>query len=409
MAPGDIDIFYATAVEVNPEEWSNPKSNYKNISSIKDRAKKQARMEKLKSFVITEYSEGIMTGEIIDREWLKEAVTRFFNRPKHEERNKIEKHLVYFMDFGRWWIEEVAPKWKTSKNKFLSKEAIGYYEYALDLWDDFYDKGNLKIKEVDKSMLGQFVDFLETKDFSSSYVKAIVARIKFFLRRAETMDIQISKSIEDKIFVTKDEEVIDPYLNEEEIDAIYKLDLSHDKVLDNIRDAFIIGLWTGLRISDFNKRLDISNIEGDYFKIKTQKTNTWVMVPIHPYIKEIISKRGGVFPKRYSNNYFNREIKTICMLAEIDYEIKGKMIKVVSKKEKKRRRVIGTYKKWKLVTSHICRRSFATNLHGLVDNDTLADLGGWAKLDMMLHYIKRTKKESADVLRQTWAEKYNVN
>jgi site-specific recombinase XerD len=408
MAPGDIDIFYATAVEVNPEEWSNQKSNYKNLSTITNRAKKQARMEKLKSFVITEYSESIMTGEIIDREWLKEVVARFFNRPRYEERNKIEKHLVYFMDFGRWWIEEMAPQWKTSKNKYLSKTNIRYYSGALDLWQEFYEKDNLKIKDIDRSLLSQFVDYLESKDFSSNYVGVVLARIKFFLHRAENMEISVNKSINERIFISKDEDVIDPYLNEEEIDSIYKLDLSHDKKLDEIRDAFIIGLWTGLRISDFNKWLDISNIEGDYFKIKTQKTNTWVMVPIHPYIKKILAKRDGVFPRKYSNSVFNENIRTICMLAEIDHEIKGKKIEMIGPKKKKRRRVVDTYKKWELVTSHICRRSFATNLHGLVDNDTLADLGGWAKLDMMLHYIKRTKKESADVLRQTWAEKYNI-
>lgn len=405
VAPGGVDIFYSTLLEVNPSEWSNEKSNYKNLSTIKDRVKKQARIERLKSYIIAEYSEAIMTGEVIDREWIKEIVSNFFNRPKFENRNKIKKHLVYFSDFCQWWLKEMAPKWKTDKNTYLSESVIGQYENSINIWNDFYDKKNLKIKDIDRALLGQYIDYLESKDYSSKYIKRSIGRIRFFLNRAKNMGIEVDASVNEKLFVSKDEQIIDPYLNEHEIDLIYNFDLSHDEILDNIRDSFIIGLWTGLRISDFNNSLDVSNIDGDYFKIKTQKTNTWVVVPIHPYIKKILSKRNGKFPKKYSDSMFNKSIKTICMLANIDQEIRGRKIKVINNE---RRKVTGNFKKWELVTSHICRRSFATNLHGVINNDLLAELCGWSDTKMMLHYIKRTKKESADVLRQTWIEKYKT-
>jgi hypothetical protein len=41
---------------------------------------------------------------------------------------------------------------------------------------------------------------------------------------------------------------------------VFKLDLRHDDLLDNVRDNFIIGLWTGLRVSDFLTRLKLEDL-----------------------------------------------------------------------------------------------------------------------------------------------------
>lgn len=42
-------------------------------------------------------------------------------------------------------------------------------------------------------------------------------------------------------------------------------------VLDRVRDLFLIGAYTGLRFSDFS-RLEASNIEGNFIRLKQQKT-----------------------------------------------------------------------------------------------------------------------------------------
>ncbi|MEX0312652.1 MAG: tyrosine-type recombinase/integrase, partial [Allomuricauda sp.] len=224
-----------------------------------------------------------------------------------------------------------------------------------------------------------------------------------FLSRAETDGVKIHPTSTERTFYTKEDEIDVPYLNEGEIKDIFDLDLSHDTILDNIRDNFIIALWTGLRISDFNKNLGIDNIENGYIRIITQKTKTRVMLPIHPNVQSILDKRNGELPKKYNNVKFNKKLKTVCMLANIDNIMLGKKFDKGTKRKK-----LGNYKKWELITAHSARRSFATNLHGIVNNDILAELGGWADQTMMLHYIKRTKKESADALRSLWKEKYKL-
>jgi integrase len=401
-----FDITCSTNLSVDPSQWDSKKSNYKNLSSISDRVKKQAKFEKLKIGILEAYNDSFMMGDIIDKNWLNNAVSSYFNRPKQEKRLSIEKHYVYYSDFALWWIENKAPKWKTNKNKMLSKRVIMQYQSFLKIWKSFEGQKAYKIQDVSNEILDQFTTFMTSKDYASNTTKRQIARAKFFISRAKTEGIKTDPTYQDRVFVEKDQEEIDhPYLNEKEIDSVYDLDLSNDLSLDNIRDNAIIGLWTGLRISDFNKNLDISNIDGDYIRIKTQKTGAWVTIPLHPQVRKVIKKRHGNLPVKTSDKHFNEQIKVICMLAEIDQQIKGGVI-VVDEKTKEKRKVYGLHKKYKLVSSHICRRSFASNLFGHISNRDLMNICGWAKEDMMLHYIKKTKTESADELKKYWNTKY---
>lgn len=85
------------------------------------------------------------------------------------------------------------------------------------------------------------------------------------------------------------------------------------------------------------------------------------------------------------------------MLANTEERIKGKKFDIKTK-----RGVVGFYKKYELISSHIYRRPFTTNLHVKIPDDIQADLGGWGGLEMMRHYVKRTKRQSANVLKKYW-------
>jgi integrase len=264
-------------------------------------------------------------------------------------------------------------------------------------------KQKIKIKEIDSFLINDFIDVIIDKmNYAPATARRHVTRLKFFLNRAENMDIKVNQNYKERVFVGNEEEdILAPYLNEEEIDRIFNLDLSSDDVLENIRDSFIISLWSGLRISDFNKNLNTENIDEDFINIKTTKTQAWVNIPLHSQVKQVLKKRFGYLPIRYSDKHFNDRIKTVCMLANIDEEIRGKKFDSDVK-----RKVIGTYKKYDLISSHTGRRSFATNLFGVVPNSVIMSVAGWSSEKVFLSYIKRTKKESALILKNVWDEKY---
>jgi hypothetical protein len=68
-----------------------------------------------------------------------------------------------------------------------------------------------------------------------------------------------------------------------------------------------------------------------------------------------------------------------------------------------KRKKIGCFEKYKLLSSHVARRSFATNNYGKVNDATLNSICGWTKDSKMLnHYNKTSKLEHAKKLEESW-------
>ena len=175
--------------------------------------------------------------------------------------------------------------------------------------------------------------------------------------------------------------------------------------MENVRDNLIIGLWTGLRVSDFNNKLKLDNFHDDFIEIETEKTKTFVSIPVHWMIREILNKRNGNLPEKISDPKFNKHIKSISKRLKFNQSMMGG-VSTVDEKTGIKRKVVKVYEKHELVTSHICRRSFATNNYGTVPNQTLMAICGWASEEQMLDYIKKTNREHAETLKKVWDNKY---
>ncbi|MEZ4853077.1 hypothetical protein [Flavobacterium sp.] len=93
---------------------------------------------------------------------------------------------------------------------------------------------------------------------------------------------QINPKYKHQEFSIPKNETFDIYLNENEIKQIFEYDFSCSEKLDNTRDLFVIGLVTGLRVSDFLK-ITKDNILGNVINITTTKTNQNLTIPIHPF------------------------------------------------------------------------------------------------------------------------------
>ena len=203
-----------------------------------------------------------------------------------------------------------------------------------------------------------------------------------------------------KFFVTR-EDAENIYLTENELHKLYKCPMS-SKVMEEQRDLFIIGAWTGLRLSDYkNIKLDnIVEIDGDLFiKMITKKTKGLVIIPCNPVVVEILKKykdKKNNVPDSVSDQYFNRLLKDACKLAEL--------------KETGRLTTRPELELYKCVSSHSARRSFATNMYlqGFPTID-LMKITGHSSEKTFLKYIKMTKLDTAKRLsahiKKNWSEK----
>jgi integrase len=388
-----IDVSKKLGITIPEKFWDPKNEKIKNAYNFDNKDKINAKLYNLKAKIINKFNFDNINGEIIDGDWLEKAINECFGRSPLVG-GKIETWKIYLLDFCTYWLKNESSK--------INETSIKQYNVFVNTHLTNYLKENsltkIKIKEVSIKNIENFIAYLLSEDYAPESVKRHATRFKFFLTKAENMNLEVNKNYKEPIKISKDADTVkEIYLTEKEIESIFYLDYSENVYLDNIRDNFIIGLCTGLRVSDFNNNLNQTNIIDDYIEIKTKKTGSTVAIPLHKFIVEILKKRNGQLPKTVADVVFNRQIKKICEKAKITEITQGYVFDTDTKRNK-----LDYYKKYELVSSHICRRSFATNLFGKVPNHVIQAVGGWATEQMMLHYIKKSSREKADELKKYW-------
>jgi integrase len=388
-----LDLSAVTSVMLMDNEWDADSQSVLNNDAV------TIALQELKVDILKRYNMDFCSGTIINKQWLLKIVQTSFMRPKGEEKLISPTHTIYVSDFASFWLDNHANEWVVSNKKFMGEPLQNQYKKFVFILKEYEAEINdrLELRNIKIADLNSFVDYLETENYQMSTIKRQIGRFRFFLNRAVEHNIEVNNSYKQRIYFGEDDEIEGVYLTEVEIQSIVELDLSHDDNLDIAKQNFLIGLHTGLRVSDFLK-LDTSNIENGVLKIKTKKTSAKVIIPLHPVVNEILYNNFGNLPAKISSWEFNKSIKIIAQLCKIDSMVYGKLFD----KDLKRKKV-GYFEKYKLISSHVARRSFATNNYGKVDDATLNSICGWTKNSTMLsHYNKTSKLEHARKLEESW-------
>lgn len=396
-----IDCWASSNLLVNPKFWDQKRQRLRTTKQTPEAIIINTKLEELRASIITAFTLSYASGQDIDSNWLDRTIKEHFGRPKHEIGLARDKTAIYFHDFIVWWMESIAPEYRNANTKRkLSENRISYLNNFAEKIQEYqnHSKRKLKLSELNPKTADEIMSYFDIEmDYSNSVVSKLIATYNFFCKQAILHNRNVPQNYNCLYQPVPKKEAPEPYLNEEEILKIFNYDFSDNDRLDNARDNFIIGLCTGLRVSDFLNRLRIDNISDGFIEIKTQKTNTLVALPIHWMVRKTLNKRLGLLPRKISDVKFNLYIKEICKIVGIDNEIPGNLFDAKTNRNK-----FGMYPKWMLVSSHICRRSFATNNFEKISHDDLMRLGGWSSLDMMFRYIKKTSRDSAIRLSKAW-------
>ena len=113
--------------------------------------------------------------------------------------------------------------------------------------------------------------------------------------------------------------------------------------------------------------------------------------------KTVAEKYAYDLPKMHMND-FNEKVKKIGELAGLD-----EWVPLCYKQGKEIKEEV--YKKYQLLSSHVCRRSFATNMYLRgVDPEIIMTNTGHTSLKTLFSYIKVTKREKAFKLYDYFSE-----
>jgi integrase len=244
------------------------------------------------------------------------------------------------------------------------------------------------VPNINKETASDFEDWLFAQNYSDNYIGKHMSILKSILNGVD--DVPVNIDIKKIIVISEKKEPEDIiYLSFEELEKIKGLKLTTNYLI-NGRKWLILGCYVGQRGSDLLKLTpdQIKIIRGrKFFQIKQKKGEKNVTIPILPEA-ELIIKSG--FPHKISDTNLRKYFKEICELAEINEPTNGR-----KKTSKHGIGIKGFYPKWKLIGTHVCRRSFATNYHGIIPTVILKEITRHATEEMFLRYIGKTDEEYA--------------
>jgi len=277
------------------------------------------------------------------------------------------KNQLNFFNFVDAFIVERKDGINPSTGKKFSDSLTKHYSVTLNKIKEFIKIKKIKKFDFDSVTIDfyfDFMEFLKLQNYSANYIGCQIKVLKTFMSSARERGLHNNTDYTKKRFQKPSEVTDQIYLSVEELEQLETLDLSNSRKLENVRDLLILGAWTGLRFSDFSdisaNDIKLNSPDGDILEIRTQKTGRTVVIPIFPQVRRIIErykdKTANSLPRPISNQRFNEYIKEVGQLAEIDEPVSLSMTKGGV-------RIAKTTPKYEAITSHVCRRSFATNAY----------------------------------------------
>ena len=237
-----------------------------------------------------------------------------------------------------------------------------------------YEEANGKIESwesITNDRLYYFVEHLKSS-VSVNSARTYAAMFKSFLNLYSKKLSGLTNGWE-KVLSLREIETTAIDLNEEEVGMIirYALNPKTDKSKAAVAATFATCCITGARWEDsfgFKK----VNLSGKSFRYISKKTDIIAEVPISPALKKLIKKM-----KRFSLGYYNEIIRDVCQELKINSEVSVFKGGVALRGAK-----------WKFVSSHTARRSFATNLYKRgADLEIISKMMGHTSYQQTKRYI----------------------
>jgi integrase len=382
-----IDVKMPTNFYIDSENWNPTKGKPKNLNNpfVK---KLDTDLDALYIQVLSNINE-LKSSDSYTNETVKELL----NPKSDNTENSINKELLtnYFEHF----IEKLQPQIKIGK---IQKTTLTKYNVILGIvreMEKYYNK-KYKVKDVDLDFTKAF-DFycIDVKKYMPNTAGRAIKFIKTVCRDARISGIETNLHLDSiKGYTRKSEFII---LTPTELELIEKHEFKN-ATLDNARDWLVISCYTGQRVSDFlrfneNMLVEVETPSGkkalmlEFIQVKTNKE---MRLPLHPKIIDIIKKRDGRFPNKLSDQRYNEYIKLVCKEVGLTQMVKGSKVD-----QETNRKQSGRFEKWELITSHIGRRSFASNNYGKLQTPLIMYATGHTTEKMLLNYIGKTNEDKA--------------
>ena len=359
----------ATGLTIDPSLWN------RNAKSLSAKCRDKRVYDKLRLIHIRaeEKQEEARTEDDVLR-IMEYAITG--EMPAEKAKDKVRpgvKKLSFWEYFEEWANRESSQK----RQKKLCYNNIARFMGKDFDWDD-----------VDSAFHFRLVQKMQEADFALNYQWKTISQLKTVMN--EGRKLKYHSNLEFQDFKTKREDVNTVYLTKEEVERLWEYE-PKGELERKARDLFLLGVYSCSRFSDYS-RLSMDMIHDGVIHFTQVKTADSVMIPASPRLLEILERNGGKAP-HIEQQHLNEWIKKVCEKVGIDENVE-----VTSSNGLKHTTEVK--KKFKLVSSHTARRTGITLLYmtGIPLQQVML-ISGHKDEDSIRHYLRLTKKENVDLLR----------
>jgi integrase len=397
------DFTKSTSLLINPKFWNSKKGEVKKSEEFSDKTNFQNRLNDLENIIVNSFNTDYSNGIIINLNWVEDKIYSFLNQSK-------ETDLIYFKDYAEHYLKNLPNIIRKNGTTGVTLATLSKFGTIVKKVKAFevYQKRRYKLTDVDLKFHKDFIYYLhDVEKLGFNTTGKYLMFVKTIILDAKKNGYPFNPEIEKDEFRATKEKTSFVTLSENEIDLIFNHDFSKNPSLDNARNWLIIGVWTGARAGDL---LNFTNdkINNNFIEYVSQKTEQKIVLPLHWQVKSVIEKNNGL-PHKISTQKYNDYIKLVCQEINLNEVIEGsKTIDINNKKGEKTkkpkiwRKQKGTFKKWELVSTHIGRRSFATNHYGKLPTPVIMSATGHTTEKMLLGYIGKSSIDNAEILKSYW-------
>ena len=379
-----------TQEKVSKDYWTKQhKKKSKDILISNKQAELNSKLNKIENHILKAFD--IVNPNEVTKEWLQTEINNYYNPPQQAKSVPTEliKYLDHYSDVKRNDVTE-----STVKKFNVIKQLLTRYQTQC--------KKTLMIIDVDANFKTDFEKYCESKDYAPNTIARALRFIKTICTHAKQNGIETSYQLDSiKVKYIKVDSI---YLTPQELEKIETIEKSKlTESLENAKDWLIISCYTGQRVSDFMRFTKEmirheKNKEGilkPLIEFTQKKTGKDMTVPLHPKVIEILNKRNGDFPYKIADQNYNDYIKTVCRIAKITQLVQGSKRLETAPESGIFRKETKQFQKCDLVSSHIGRRSFASNNYGTIPTSFLMYVTGHSTEAMFLTYIGKSNKDKA--------------
>ena len=350
-------LVYSFGQKINPQDWSKETKRVRsNRQTILDgRYAVNELLDRLEKYCLKVYREELLKGTP-PVSVLKFRLDSFL---RQQEGEKKEPTLYQLID--RFISGEIKNKGKEkSPNTLKNYATVKTHLQAFDSKTRYH----VQFENINLDFFHRYIDFLrEEEKLKPNSIARDIGSLKTVMNEAVELGYTTNIQFRHKQFSLAAEETGAVFLTEKEMTRLYRFDCSGNSRLEQVRDLFVFGCFTGVQ-PHFSSRVPLSGPNLHNHIIIKQLDEKLCMIlpstgpakpsaiPCHPLAKEILIKYGGSpahLPKGPSNQKFNDYIKEVCRLAGLV--------------EKGRLSASPGMELWACVSSRTARLSMATHYY----------------------------------------------